>query len=192
MRLVPPLRQQRDRDAIRAGARRRHDRRAGQRPHAGRRGREAPAVRRGRARRDRPRAAARPRRSSGARRAGSALAQTLARGDQPAGGACSARARWRRRRRRRAACARARVADLCVFDPDERGRSTARRSRSRSKHTPFAGHEMPGRVRCTLVAGRGRLRRGGVTPSSGVVTAARPRALARLRACRAATACTAW
>ena len=41
MRLVPPLRQQRDRDAIGAGARRRHGRRAGQRPHAGRRRREA-------------------------------------------------------------------------------------------------------------------------------------------------------
>jgi len=24
---------------------------------------------------------------------------------------------------------------------------------SRSRHTPFARHEMPGRVRCTLVAG---------------------------------------
>ena len=60
MRLTPPLRQQRDRDAIRAGAGRRHDRRAGQRPHAGRRGREEPAVRRSRAGRDRARAAAEP------------------------------------------------------------------------------------------------------------------------------------
>ena len=60
MRLTPPLRQQRDRDAIRAGAGRRHDRRAGQRPHAGRRRREEPAVRRSRARRHRAGTAAEP------------------------------------------------------------------------------------------------------------------------------------
>jgi dihydroorotase len=60
MRLTPPLRQQRDRDALRAGAGRRHDRRAGVRPHAGRRRRQEPAVRRGRARRHRARTAAEP------------------------------------------------------------------------------------------------------------------------------------
>ena len=46
MRLNPPLRQQRDRDALRDGAGRRHHRRAGVRPHAGGRGRQDPALRR--------------------------------------------------------------------------------------------------------------------------------------------------
>jgi dihydroorotase len=26
--------------------------------------------------------------------------------------------------------------------------------RSQGRHTPFAGHELPGRVHCTLVAGK--------------------------------------
>jgi dihydroorotase len=26
--------------------------------------------------------------------------------------------------------------------------------RSQGKHTPFAGHELPGRVRCTVVGGQ--------------------------------------
>ena len=56
----------RDRDALRAGAGRRHHRRAGQRPHAGRRGRQEPALRRGRAGRHRAGAAALGWRSSGA------------------------------------------------------------------------------------------------------------------------------
>ena len=89
MRLVPPLRQQRDRDAIRAGARRRHDRRAGERPHAGRRGRQAPAVRRSRSRRDRPRAAARRGAEVGRERQARPRAHAR-RGDQPAGGAARA------------------------------------------------------------------------------------------------------
>jgi dihydroorotase len=45
------------------------------------------------------------------------------------------------------------LADLCLFDPDEAwtvGRETLK---SRSHHTPFANHELLGRVRCTLVAG---------------------------------------
>ena len=53
MRLSPPLRQQADRDALRARAGRRHDRRAGVRPQPGGRRRQEPAVRRGRARRER-------------------------------------------------------------------------------------------------------------------------------------------
>ena len=60
MRLVPPLRQQRDRDAIRAGlADGTIDALVSDHTPVDR-GREAPAVRRGRARRDRARAAARP------------------------------------------------------------------------------------------------------------------------------------
>ena len=45
-------------------------------------------------------------------------------------------------------------ADLCLFAPDERWMVDASSLRSRSRHTPFTGQEMPGRVRCTLVAGR--------------------------------------
>lgn len=45
-------------------------------------------------------------------------------------------------------------ADLCVFDPDEFWTVDGTTLASRSHHTPFARHEMPGRVRCTIVAGR--------------------------------------
>ena len=45
------------------------------------------------------------------------------------------------------------VADLSVFDPDARWVVTPAQLRSQGKHTPFAGHEMTGRVRCTLVGG---------------------------------------
>ncbi len=46
------------------------------------------------------------------------------------------------------------VADLCVFDP--RGEWTVEPAalRSQGKHTPFSGHALPGRVRYTLVGGR--------------------------------------
>ena len=44
-------------------------------------------------------------------------------------------------------------ADLCVFAADDAWTVSAETLTSRSKHTPFAGYEMPGRVRCTLVAG---------------------------------------
>ena len=44
-------------------------------------------------------------------------------------------------------------ADLCLFAPGELWRVEAAALRSRSHLTPFAGHEMPGRVRCTIVAG---------------------------------------
>ena len=45
------------------------------------------------------------------------------------------------------------LADLCVFAPDESWTVDGTTLASRSHHTPFARHEMPGRVRCTLVAG---------------------------------------
>jgi dihydroorotase len=45
------------------------------------------------------------------------------------------------------------VADVCVFDPDARWVVTPAALRSQGKHTPFAGYELPGRVRFTLVAG---------------------------------------
>jgi len=45
------------------------------------------------------------------------------------------------------------LADLCLFDPEEAWTVGPETLRSRSHHTPFARHEMPGRVRCTLVAG---------------------------------------
>jgi dihydroorotase len=49
------------------------------------------------------------------------------------------------------------VADVCVFDPDARWAVAPGALRSQGKHTPFAfehgGMELPGRVRATLVAG---------------------------------------
>ncbi|MBK8664783.1 MAG: dihydroorotase [Burkholderiales bacterium] len=45
------------------------------------------------------------------------------------------------------------LADLCVFDPAVRWRVTPEALRSQGKHTPFAGQELTGRVRCTLVGG---------------------------------------
>ena len=45
------------------------------------------------------------------------------------------------------------VADLCVFDPEARWTVTPDALRSQGKHTPFHGYEMAGRVRCTLVGG---------------------------------------
>lgn len=45
-------------------------------------------------------------------------------------------------------------ADICVFDPQAQVRIVAERLRSQGKNTPFIGHELPGRVRHTLVAGR--------------------------------------
>ena len=49
------------------------------------------------------------------------------------------------------------VADLCVFGPDQRWAVRAEALKSQGKHTPFAfehsGMELPGRVRATLVAG---------------------------------------
>ena len=45
------------------------------------------------------------------------------------------------------------VADVCIFALDERWQVTPGALRSQGKHTPFAGYEVPGRVKCTLVAG---------------------------------------
>lgn len=46
------------------------------------------------------------------------------------------------------------IADLCVFDPLAHWRVQASALRSQGRHTPFAGYELPGRVRYTLVGGR--------------------------------------
>jgi dihydroorotase len=44
-------------------------------------------------------------------------------------------------------------ADLCVFDPHARWNVEPARLKSQGKNTPFAGFEMSGRVRFTLVDG---------------------------------------
>ncbi|RFO95071.1 dihydroorotase [Rhodoferax lacus] len=45
------------------------------------------------------------------------------------------------------------VADLCVFDAAAHWEVQAAALRSQGKHTPFGGYELPGRVRATLVGG---------------------------------------
>lgn len=45
------------------------------------------------------------------------------------------------------------VADICVFDPTAHWTVESATLRSQGKHTPFGGYELPGRVRATLVAG---------------------------------------
>jgi dihydroorotase len=45
-------------------------------------------------------------------------------------------------------------ADICVFDPSASWVLEPAALRSQGHHTPFAGYELPGRVRATLVAGR--------------------------------------
>jgi len=45
-------------------------------------------------------------------------------------------------------------ADLCVFDPDAPWVVSAASLRSQGHHTPFAGREVQGRVRATVVGGR--------------------------------------
>ena len=45
------------------------------------------------------------------------------------------------------------VADICVFGLDERWKVEPGALRSQGKHTPFAGHELPGCVKFTLVSG---------------------------------------
>jgi len=47
-----------------------------------------------------------------------------------------------------------RPADVCIFDPAEPWRVTAKALRSQGKNTPFLGYEMAGRVRATLMGGR--------------------------------------
>jgi dihydroorotase len=46
------------------------------------------------------------------------------------------------------------LADLCLFDPGAAWPLEAKALRSRSHHTPFDGHALPARVRWTLVGGR--------------------------------------
>ena len=46
------------------------------------------------------------------------------------------------------------VADICVFDPDSPWRVEPAALRSQGKHTPFSGHELSARVRWTVVAGQ--------------------------------------
>lgn len=46
------------------------------------------------------------------------------------------------------------VADFCIFDPSAEWTVTADALRSQGKHTPFSGYELPGRVRFTIVAGQ--------------------------------------
>ncbi|MBI2772778.1 MAG: dihydroorotase [Burkholderiales bacterium] len=46
------------------------------------------------------------------------------------------------------------VADVCVFDPQAAWTVAPGALRSQGKHTPFSGYELPGRVRCTITAGQ--------------------------------------
>ena len=46
------------------------------------------------------------------------------------------------------------VADLCIFDPQAHWTPQADTLRSQGKHTPFSGYELPGRVRFTVVGGQ--------------------------------------
>ncbi len=46
------------------------------------------------------------------------------------------------------------AADVCVFDPDAAWMVAGRNLRSQGKHTPFNGHEVPSSVRFCIVGGR--------------------------------------
>jgi dihydroorotase len=46
------------------------------------------------------------------------------------------------------------VADVCIFDPQAAWQVTPEALRSQGRNTPFAGHELPGQVRCTIVGGQ--------------------------------------
>ena len=46
------------------------------------------------------------------------------------------------------------VADLCLIDPRQHWTVAPQALRSQGKHTPFEGHELPVSVRATLVAGQ--------------------------------------
>ena len=46
------------------------------------------------------------------------------------------------------------LGDVCVFDPQAAWTVTADALVSQGKHTPFSGYELPGRVRCTVIGGR--------------------------------------
>src|SRR5690606_39172770 len=45
------------------------------------------------------------------------------------------------------------VADVCIFDPQDAWTVAPGALRSQGRNTPFGGHELPGRVRCTIVGG---------------------------------------
>ncbi|WP_119965387.1 dihydroorotase [Simplicispira lacusdiani] len=45
------------------------------------------------------------------------------------------------------------VGDVCIVDPQAAWTVRADALRSQGKHTPFGGYELPGRVRCTVVGG---------------------------------------
>ena len=45
------------------------------------------------------------------------------------------------------------IADVCVFDPQDAWTVSPKALRSQGKHTPFGGYELPGRVRATVVGG---------------------------------------
>ena len=46
------------------------------------------------------------------------------------------------------------VGDVCIFEPTAAWQVGDATLRSQGKHTPFSGYELPGRVRCTLVGGQ--------------------------------------
>jgi dihydroorotase len=46
------------------------------------------------------------------------------------------------------------VADLCIFDPQAHWTVSAEALRSQAKHTPFSGYELPARVRWTIAGGQ--------------------------------------
>lgn len=46
------------------------------------------------------------------------------------------------------------VADICVLDPEASWQVQPQALRSQSRHTPYAGYELPAQVRATLVGGR--------------------------------------
>lgn len=46
------------------------------------------------------------------------------------------------------------VADLCLFDPAVRWTVEPAKFRSQGRHSPFSGYELPGRVAATIVAGQ--------------------------------------
>ena len=46
------------------------------------------------------------------------------------------------------------VADLCLFDPAARWTVEPAKFRSQGRHSPFSGYELPGRVATTIVAGQ--------------------------------------
>ncbi|MGE0808951.1 MAG: amidohydrolase family protein, partial [Burkholderiaceae bacterium] len=53
-------------------------------------------------------------------------------------------------------------ADLCIFDPDEHWTVTRENLLSQGKHTPYLGLPVQGRVRYTIIDGRVPFERGGV------------------------------